>query len=171
MIFYVDRNVACDFPFEPEKIGEQVAECILEREGCPYEAAVSLLITDDKGIQEMNRQFREMDKPTDVLSFPNISYDKPGDFSKVEEMFADCFEPDSGVLNLGDIVISGERVLAQAEEYGHSVKREFAFLIAHSMLHLCGYDHMESGEAKVMEQKQENALAALHITREEEMNA
>lgn len=171
MTFYVDRDAAYDFSFDPQKIGEQVAECVLEYEGCPYEASVSLLITDDAGIHEMNRQFRGMDKPTDVLSFPNISYEKPGDFSSVEQMFADCFEPDTGVLNLGDIVISGERVLAQAEEYGHGVKREFAFLVAHSMLHLCGYDHMEPGEAKMMEQKQEQALTALRITREEEMNA
>lgn len=171
MIFYVDQNVESDFSFEPEELGRQVAECILEREGCPYEAAVGLLITDDDGIRGMNRQFRDMDKPTDVLSFPNLNYDKPGDFSGVEELFADSFEPDSGVLNLGDIVISKERVLAQAQEYGHSVKREFAFLIAHSMLHLCGYDHMEPGEAAVMEQKQERALAALRITREEETSA
>ena len=167
MIFYVDRDAECDFSFEPEELGRQVAECILEREGCPYEAAVSLLITDDEGIHEMNRQFRNIDKPTDVLSFPNLNYEKPGDFSGVEELFADSFEPDSGVLNLGDIVISKERVLAQAEEYGHSVKREFAFLVAHSMLHLCGYDHMEPDEAAVMEHKQEQALMALHITREE----
>lgn len=167
MIFYVEKDVHCDFSFEPEEIGRQVAECVLEREGCPYESAVSLIITDDNGIHEMNHQFRGMDKPTDVLSFPNVSYENPGDFSGVEESFADCFEPDTGVLNLGDIVISKERVLAQAEEYGHSVKREFAFLVAHSMLHLCGYDHMEPDEARVMEQKQEQALMALHITREE----
>lgn len=167
MIFYVDQDVRYDFSFDPEEVGRQVAECVLEREGCPYEAAVSLLITDDQGIHEMNRQFRGMDKPTDVLSFPNLSYEQPGDFSDVEGMFADCFEPDLGALNLGDIVISGERVFAQAEEYGHSVKREFAFLVAHSMLHLCGYDHMKPDEADVMEQRQEQALLALHITREE----
>lgn len=166
MIFYVDQDAAYEFPFQPDEVGKQVAECVLEREGCPYEAAVSLLITDDEGIHEMNRKFRDTDKPTDVLSFPNLDYDRPGDFSKAEEMFADCFEPDSGVLNLGDIVISAERVRAQAEEYGHSLKREFAFLVAHSMLHLCGYDHMEPDEAAVMEQKQEQALTALHITRE-----
>lgn len=168
MIFYVDLDAACEFPFLPEEVGRQVAETVLEMEGCPYEAAVSLLITDDAGIHEMNRKFRGVDKPTDVLSFPNIEYETPGDFSKVEESSADCFEPDTGVLNLGDIVISGERVFAQAREYGHGVKREFAFLTAHSMLHLCGYDHMEPDEAAVMEHKQEQALDALHITREEE---
>ncbi len=168
MIFYVDQDAVYDFPFSAEEIGEQTAAYILESEGCPYEASVSLLITDDAGIHEMNRKFRHIDRPTDVLSLTNISFDAPGDFSNVEELFADHFEPDTGVLNLGDIVISGEHVFSQAREYGHSVKREFAFLIAHSMLHLCGYDHMEQEEAGVMEQKQEQALNALHITREEE---
>ncbi|MCM1538272.1 MAG: rRNA maturation RNase YbeY [bacterium] len=171
MIFYVEQDAVCDFPFDLKSVGEQVAGYILEQEACPYEAAVGLLITDDKGIHEMNRKFRDMDKPTDVLSFPNLEYDRPGDFSSVEESFADCFEPDTGVLNLGDIVLSGERVFAQAGEYGHSVKREFAFLVAHSMLHLCGYDHMEPDEAEIMERKQEQALFALRITREEDTNA
>lgn len=171
MIFYVDQDAACDFPFDPQSVGEQVAGYILEQEACPYEAAVSLIVTDDKGIHELNRQFRGMDRPTDVLSFPNLEYDGPGDFSNVEESFADCFEPDSGVLNLGDIVLSGERVFAQAKEYGHSVKREFAFLVAHSMLHLCGYDHMMPDEAGIMEYRQEQALLALGITREEDTNA
>lgn len=168
MIFYVDMDAAYEFPFLPEEVGRQTAEKILEMESCPYETAVSLLITDDAGIHDLNRKFRGVDKPTDVLSFPNLDYETPGDFSKAEELSADCFEPDTGVLNLGDIVISGERVFAQAREYGHGVKREFAFLTAHSMLHLCGYDHMESEEAAVMERKQEQALNALHITREED---
>ena len=79
-----------------------------------------------------------------------VEYDIPGDFSCVDEETGDMFNPENGELMLGDIVISKERVIAQAEEYGHSVKREYAFLIAHSMLHLFGYDHMEEGERAVM---------------------
>lgn len=79
---------------------------------------------------------------------------------------ADCFDPDSGELILGDIILSVERIAGQAEEYGHSLRRELAFLVAHSMLHLCGYDHMEPEEAAVMEQKQEQVLTSLGITRE-----
>ena len=78
---------------------------------------------------------------------------------------ADCFDPDSGELILGDIILSAERVLAQAQEYGHSVLREFAFLTAHSMFHLCGYDHMEEQDAAAMEQKQEEVLTRMGITR------
>ena len=84
----------------------------------------------------MNLEQRGIDRPTDVLSFPMIEYDAPGDFSVIDEETGDAFNPETGELMLGDIVISKEKVLSQAEEYGHSPKREYAFLIAHSMLHL-----------------------------------
>ena len=119
----------------------------------------------DGAIQEMNRQFRDIDRPTDVLSFPNLSFETPSDFSMVEEDPADCCDPETGDLVLGDIVINTKRVKSQAAEYGHSEKREFAFLVAHSTL--CGYDHMSEEEAGVMEAKQEAALQALGITRED----
>ena len=125
------------------------------------------MITDDEGIREFNRQFRQVDSPTDVLSFPMIPFEREADFSIVEAEEADCFDPDSGELLLGDIIISAQKVLEQAEKYGHSTKREFAFLTAHSMLHLCGYDHMEQEQAKAMEQKQEQILVRLGITRED----
>ena len=101
-----------------------------------------------------------------MLSFPNLDFDRPGDFEISEDREADYFDPDTGELILGDIIISVDRVKEQAESYGHSRKREFAFLVAHSMLHLCGYDHMEEGEAKVMEAKQEQVLSSLGITRD-----
>ena len=99
----------------------------------------------------MNLEQRGIDRPTDVLSFPMIEYDAPGDFSVIDEETGDAFNPETGELMLGDIVISKEKVLSQAEEYGHSPKREYAFLIAHSMLHLFGYDHMEEEERAEME--------------------
>ena len=95
-----------------------------------------------------------------------IEFEKEGEFSVVEKPGADCFEPESGELMLGDIIISVDKVKEQAEQYGHSQKREFAFLVTHSLLHLCGYDHMEPDEAKVMEQKQDEILTALGITRQ-----
>ena len=106
-----------------------------------------------------------MDRCTDVLSFPMNEFRHPLDFQQIEQE-EDCFHPESGELLLGDIVISKEHVFAQAEEYGHSVKREFAFLIAHSMLHLFGYDHMEEEERLQMERMQEEILERMHITRE-----
>ncbi len=151
-------------PLETKELAEEVIEAALDYEGCPYEATVSLLLTMNNEIQEMNRTFREIDRATDVLSFPMIAYEEAGTFDFLEEDDS-AFDPESGELVLGDIVISKERVIAQAEEYGHSIRREYAFLIAHSMLHLMGYDHMEEEERAVMEQKQRDILEQLGITR------
>lgn len=164
MNFYVENETGADFGFEIGEILEAVAEKVLDEEGCPYEAQVNLLITDNEGIRDFNRRMRQIDAPTDVLSFPMIDFGEPADFSGLEDTF-DCFDPESGELALGDIVISQDKVREQAREYGHSLKRELAFLIAHSMLHLCGYDHMTPKEAHIMEEKQERALNALGITR------
>ncbi|MDE6976854.1 MAG: rRNA maturation RNase YbeY, partial [Lachnospiraceae bacterium] len=139
---------------------------VLDSENCPYEAQVNLLVTDNEGIREYNRQYRNMDSSTDVLSFPMLPFELEADFGLVEGHEADYFDPETGELLLGDIIISADKVTEQAEKYGHSAKREFAFLAAHSLLHLCGYDHMETEEAKVMERKQEEVLGRLSITRE-----
>lgn len=139
-------------------------DAALDYVGCPYEAQVNLLLTTDEQIHEMNRQFRGIDRPTDVLSFPMVEYEAPGEFGFLEDE-EDCFDPESGELVLGDIVISKERVLEQAAAYGHSPKREFAFLIAHSVLHLTGYDHIGEEERLVMEQKQREILEQLGILR------
>ena len=108
----------------------------LDYEGMENDAEVSVTFVDDEGIRELNNKFRGMDKPTDVLSFPLLDYE-----GESEEPFFDelCH-------NLGDIVISLERAMAQANEFGHSFEREVAFLTAHSMLHLLGYDHELSEE-------------------------
>lgn len=166
MTIYLENETDVPFDFDERETADRVAEKILEMENCPYEATVNILVTDSAGIRQFNREFRDMDSPTDVLSFPNIAYETPADFGRVEEEAADCFEPDTGELVLGDIIVNADRVIEQAEAYGHSRKREFAFLVAHSMLHLLGYDHMTDEEAAVMEEKQERALQALHITRE-----
>lgn len=168
MTSYVENETEVSFSFDVKEVADSVIETVLEQEGCPYEAQINLLLTDNEGIRTYNAQFREIDRATDVLSFPNVDYEEPADFSDLEEQEADYFDPDSGELILGDIIISVDKVKEQAESYGHSEKREFAFLVAHSMLHLCGYDHMEEEEAKVMEAKQEEALKTLGITREAE---
>lgn len=168
MTSYVENETEVSFSFDVKEVADSVIETVLEQEGCPYEAQINLLLTDNEGIRTYNAQFREIDRATDVLSFPNVDYEEPADFSALEEQEADYFDPDSGELILGDIIISVDKVKEQAQSYGHSEKREFAFLVAHSMLHLCGYDHMEEAEAKVMEAKQEEALRTLGITREAE---
>lgn len=166
MTFYVENNTEKEFPFSIEEIFEKVAGAVLEMEACPYEVCVNLLLTDNEEIRSYNNEYRGMDKETDVLSFPNLEYEKAGVFAIAGEAEADCFDPDSGELLLGDIIISVDRIEEQAAEYGHSERREFAFLTAHSMFHLCGYDHMTESEAAVMEQKQEAVLKNLGIVRE-----
>ena len=141
-----------------EDIIRDVVLKALEAEGCPYEAEVSVVLTDNREIQALNREYRGIDAPTDVLSFPMLEFDTPSDFSQVEAHVEDCFNPETGELILGDIILSVDKIREQAESYGHSQERELAFLIAHSMLHLCGYDHMEDEERKEMEAKQEKIL-------------
>ena len=165
MTLYVENETEDTFPFSIEDTGKLVAEAILEREECPYEASVNLLITDSEGIRDLNRENRGLDKVTDVLSFPNMDFEEPGKFVIARNRRADYFDPDTGELLLGDICICADKVREQAINYGHSLLREFAFLMAHSMFHLCGYDHMEEGEAAVMERSQEEVLEALDITR------
>ena len=148
-----------------EEIIRQVVEGTLDYEGCPYETEVNVVLTDNEGIKEVNQEYRNVDGPTDVLSFPMLEYDSPSDFEGAEEQFADCFNPETGELMLGDIMISVDKVTEQAEKYGHSKERELAFLTAHSMLHLCGYDHMEEEERLFMEQKQREILEGIGYRR------
>lgn len=152
---------------EEQALAKKVIEHILQKEGCPFDCEVNLTMTDNDGIQAVNKEFRDMDKPTDVLSFPNCDFDTPGEFSQFrdEDVYFDCFNPENDYFVLGDIMISRDKMLAQAEEYGHGVTREYAFLIAHSVLHLIGYDHMVEAEAKHMEAKQNEYLNDLGITR------
>ena len=141
-----------------EEIIRNVVLSSLEYENCPYEAEVNVVLTDNEEIHKLNLEYRGIDRPTDVLSFPMLEYDTPSDFSHVEEDYEDCFNPETGELMLGDIVISVDKVEEQAEKYGHSQRRELAFLVAHSMLHLCGYDHMEEEERLEMEERQRAIL-------------
>ena len=164
MRIYLENEEGPELDLNYTEIANLVTEGVLDYENCPYESQVELLLTNNDEIQRINNEFRGIDRPTDVLSFPMIEYESPADFSSLEEDDSN-FDPETGELILGNIVISKEKVLAQAEEYEHSVKREFAFLIAHSMLHLLGYDHMEEDERLVMEEKQRSILANLGIER------
>ena len=162
LIFEEEGDLKLDLPCE--ELATKVIEAALDYEECPYEVEVNLLLTMNDEIQEMNQNFRQIDRATDVLSFPMIDYEEAGNFDFLEDVM-DAFHPESGELMLGDIVISKEKVISQAEEYGHSVEREYSFLIAHSMLHLFGYDHMEEDERIVMEAKQKEIMEELQILR------
>ena len=166
MTFFVENETGEIFPFSIEETARRVCESVLEEEDCPYEVTVNLLLTDSEGIRELNREYRSTDQETDVLSFPNLDFARAGSFEIPEEKEADYFDPDTGELLLGDICICTDRMREQAESYGHSLRREFAFLVAHSMFHLCGYDHMEEADSRLMERKQEEILESLGITRD-----
>ncbi len=153
------------FDFDAFATAAIVVDGVLKNEGFPFEARVELLITTADEVRLMNRDARGIDAPTDVLSFPMIDFSEMESFEELDKM-DDAFHPDTGEAMLGDIVICYERVLSQARDYGHSVLREYSFLIAHSMLHLLGYDHMDEDERADMEKKQSDILDELGITRE-----
>lgn len=127
------------------------ANAVLEYEGVSLQSELSVLFVDDRGIRELNRDFREIDRATDVLSFPSGEY-------PVEE--------GADYLYVGDMALSLERARSQAEEYGHSYEREIAFLTAHSVLHCLGYDHVDGPEQeKEMFSRQEAILEGMGIVR------
>ena len=165
MRLFLEDEGALDLKLPYEELATKVADAVLDYEKCPYEAQVELLLTMNEEIRQMNLEFRGIDRATDVLSFPMTEFPSPADYAYLDTDDS-SFDPETGELILGDIIISVDRIKEQAESYGHSRKREFAFLVAHSMLHLCGYDHMEEDEAKVMEAKQEQVLSSLGITRD-----
>lgn len=143
------------FPKELEQVMETIVLDSLRYEKFDENCEVSISIVDNAEIQQINKQFRNIDRPTDVLSFPMLTFTENEIIEKNE----------NGEIVLGDIIISLERAEEQAKEYGHSLKREIAFLTAHSMLHLLGYDHMELEEEKEMFAKQKEILEAAGIPR------
>jgi len=164
MIYNFESEVEVNLEFDYEQVYRDVVDAVTDYFECPYDCEVSLLLVDNESIKDINSQTRGIDNATDVLSFPNVEFDIAGSFDSIDES-DDIFEPDSGELILGDIVLSLERVISQATEYNHSVLREYAFLIAHSMLHLIGYDHMEDDEREEMENYQAVIMNNLNILR------
>ncbi|MBR5712581.1 MAG: rRNA maturation RNase YbeY [Lachnospiraceae bacterium] len=168
MAFYFESEWEGEAFPDCENVLSQVFEKACDYVRCPYECSVNMLLTDNEAIHSMNKEFRGIDRATDVLSFPMVDYAEPGNFDGLEEHTEEYFEPDSGELLLGDIVISVEQARLQAKEYGHSLKREMAFLTAHSMLHLFGYDHEDDSEREEMERMQDEILTQLGIGRDAE---
>lgn len=155
-IFFSNEQDKLSPPADIERLIESCTRAALEEEEISEDAQVSVTLVDNEAIREINREHRNIDSATDVLSFPL------GDDDSFDT------DPDTGAILLGDIVISLERAAEQAREYGHSFRREVAFLITHSLFHLLGYDHVDSKEdEKLMFGKQEKVLEALGITRGE----
>lgn len=165
MTVQMEEETKVRFDFDYRTLAQQAVSFTLDYEQFPYEAEVGLTLTDNESIRQINREFRQTDAPTDVLSFPLLSLPAAGNFSCMEETPGDNFNPDTGEALLGDIIISVPKVTEQALAYGHSEKREFTFLIVHSVLHLLGYDHMIPEDAAFMEKKQESILSAMGILR------
>ena len=140
-------------------IGNIIRKCIretLKAEHIDVPCEINVLVTDDAGIQIINRESRNLDKPTDVLSFPMFQLEagnSPEDWTEYED-------PATGRVPLGDMCISLERAIAQAKEFGHSTRREVGYLTIHSMLHLLGYDHLDEGPQKAQMRAREEAIAA-----------
>ena len=164
MTYHFEYEAEEKLDFDYEGLIKRVIEQVLVYEKCPYESEINIVLTNNEEIALINGEFRNIEKETDVLSFPMLSYDRPGDFSGIEEEQG-LFHPETGELLLGDIMVSVEKVMEQAKEYGHSVERELGFLIAHSVLHLCGYDHIEAEERDVMERKQREIMDLLGLVR------
>lgn len=165
MSVLIENELNYQFDFDYQKIAEEVVEATLILESCPYEAEVNITLVDDETILGINKEFRGISTPTDVLSFPMLEFTKPANYDILKNNGALYFHPDSGELILGDIVISIPTVMRQAKEYEHKIKREYAFLLTHSTLHLLGYDHLDKQEAQEMEEKQDKILEKLKIAR------
>lgn len=154
-------NISYDiFTVKKPFISDILRKCIettLKREGVNVPCEINVLITNDQGIHAINLASREIDKATDVLSFPMFTF-VPGE---LPDDWEDYMDPDTGLCPLGDMCISLERAIAQAKEFGHSARREVGYLTIHSMLHLLGYDHLDEGEQKAQMRAREEAIAAM----------
>lgn len=160
-MIYFEAEVPLPDDLNWEAEARRILEEAMDVLEIPYECEVNVLLTDEEGIRVMNGEFRDLDRETDVLSFPMNEFSSPEQF---DEDRLD-FHPESGELLLGDIVINVARVYSQAEEYGHSLRREYAFLLIHSLLHLIGHDHMEQEEEERMRNRQRDVLEQLEIVR------
>lgn len=165
MIEIDNRQDKIDFTEEMKILINKAVEYTIKYENFnkPYE--LSIIITDNNEIREINKQFRGIDKETDVLSFPMLDFDEGYCEDGEVEVDIEDINPESGAVVLGDMIISLEKAKEQSIEYGHSFERELAFLVVHSMLHLLGYDHEEEEDRIIMRQKEEDILNNIGLSR------
>ena len=163
MTIYVENEGGYEYSFSIEEQLDKLTAFVTDYVGCPYEPEISVTLVSKEEIHRLNKEFRQVDRPTDVLSFPTMEYDKPADFSGRAFKESLTLSPETGEIVLGDLVLCSDVVREQAEEYGHSELREFSFLVVHSLLHLFGYDHMEEEER--MEMMQRDIMNELQIMR------
>lgn len=163
MSIYIENDYS--FDFDIQSLADDVLDRILADMDFRLPVEVNIVIADDAEIREVNNEYRGIDRATDVLSFPSLELTAPVTAKELANMADEGINPDTGELMLGDMMISYDRIVAQAAEYGHSIKRELAFLITHSILHLLGYDHESDNDEKLMREKQTEILNGLDIRR------
>lgn len=157
ILFRRDRGVRASLLLK--RLLRRAVSCTLHSESIDIPCELNVLLTNDKGIRSVNREMRNVDKLTDVLSFPMFDF-IPGAFHASQEHI----DPQTGLLPLGDMVMSIDRIRLQAEEYGHSISREATYLAVHSVLHLLGYDHIdEDTDKRLMRSREEEILNLFHI--------
>ncbi len=147
---------------------QTAADCALLTEGVKRECAVSIRLCDDEAIHEINREYRGVDRATDVLSFPTVNYPAGLTAGKADKALRRELDDELNACMLGDLILSVPHVLAQAEEYGHSPERECAYLLVHGLCHLMGYDHIEDEDKRRMRAMEEKILTAIGQTRDGE---
>jgi probable rRNA maturation factor len=167
MIFIDDRQDKMVVDSSFERIIEEVILTALKEEAVDKDCEISVIFVDNDSIKEINKETRNIDKETDVLSFPMLDYPK----GKVYKDIYLNYNFDASFFNeedlvLGDVVLSLEKAKEQSEDFNHSFTRECSYLVVHSILHLLGYDHMEEDEKKIMREREESILEKLNITRE-----
>ena len=152
-----------DLDFSISKLTKELLSKTCQIHKINYNFLVTLLICSNYRIKNINKKFRDIDKATDVLSFPNIIFENKYKINKKD--IINYIDNDTKQIYLGDIIISMDKCISQSKKYGHSIKREFGFLFVHSLLHLLGYDHMDKDEEKEMFDMQDKILTSVGINR------
>ena len=163
MILDLECRNPADFREDWLPLLQSAADAAQSSEAFIMPSAVHILITDDSEIQAVNRDQRGIDKATDVLSFPTVSYPPSYHALNVQELLEQEYDPDYDAVYLGDIIISMDHVRAQAQEFGHSFERELCYLLVHGLFHLFGYDHMEEADKRMMREMEEKALSEIRM--------
>ncbi|MBQ8160642.1 MAG: rRNA maturation RNase YbeY [Clostridia bacterium] len=145
---------------------QQAADAAVQEEGIRKKTAVHIILTDDDEIHEINRTYRGVDRATDVLSFPLVSYPEGKTAGQAQSCLSEAYDDEVDAVMLGDLVISMPHVLSQAQEYGHSPEREAAYLLVHGICHLMGYDHIEDDDRRRMRAMEEKILESIGVTRD-----
>ena len=167
LLWEIDDDIRSDLDPAMTELMQRAADQALVSEGVSRACTVTVRLCGDDAIHEINREFRGVDRSTDVLSFPTVNYPTGVTAGKADKLIRREYDDELNACMLGDLVISVPHIYAQAQEYGHSPRREAAYLLVHGICHLMGYDHMQDDEKAVMRAMEEKILSAVNMTREE----